>query len=197
MTNKFFDFFLKHKIVLVIFLIGLVYVALPGAQSIDDFPGLKPSVKSDLPGDTWQNPNISAYFSDYDRAGITDYYKNFFSKTLLFGISLPVVSINHRPESAYQYVRDQQESTFLEEYIFPMRDSIFVNGYEPAVENERFKRVRTFIGDNISYKDGYYASKTTLRYYPSNVFLRIFAYLGIWVAIFGIKEITMKLIKEK
>ncbi len=198
MFKNFSDFLFRRKIVLIIFILGLIYVGLPGAQTINDFPGLSPSTKSNLPGDTWQNPNIAAYFSDYRREDITNYYKEIFSKKILWGIPLPIISLNHPPEMAYQYVRDQQESTFLEEYVFPMRESIFVNGYDPKIENDRYHdRDRSFIGDHTQYKKVFYNTKTTLRFYPSNIFLRILVYLGIWVAIFGIKEVLVKLIKQK
>lgn len=198
MIDQFFQSTYKQKFLFLIFILGFIYIVLPGPVSIEDFSGLSPSVRSDLPGDTWQNENIAAYYSDFNRDKITKYYKDFFSKTIFFGLPLPMIAINRPPEEAYQYVRDQQESTFLEEYVFPMRESLFVNGYEPKVENDMFPgRERSFVGDHLSYNQTYFNSKATLRFYTSNVLARIMIYLGIWVAIYGIYLISVKLIKEK
>lgn len=181
---------------LIVFLIGLFYILLPGPSSIDDFPPLPNSVKSKLEGDTIQNPNIAAYFSDYQREDITRYYRDHFEKKLLFGLPFPIVSINRRPEESYQYVRDQQESTFLEEYVNPLRESIYINGYEPKVENDMFnKKDRSFEGDRIAYEGRLFNSKATLRFYPSSIWWRIFIYLGIWLAGLSLYRLTIKVLK--
>lgn len=172
----------KRAVVIIVFVLGLIYILLPGSKSINDFPPLPSSVKSQFEGDTTQNPNIAAYFANFRREYVTKYYKNIFSKKLLYFIPLPVISLNHRPEMAYQYVRDQQESTFLEEYVFPIRESIFVNGYDPEIQNKMLGRKQGFIGNHILYNKGYYETKTTLRFYPSSVFHRIIVYLGIWLS---------------
>ena len=53
------------KIVLIVSsLLLLIYMLLPGADSITDFPALPDSIKSNLEGDTIQVPNVSAYFSN-------------------------------------------------------------------------------------------------------------------------------------
>lgn len=171
-----------NKILVIIFLVGFLYLIAPGASSIDDFPPLQGSTKSKLEGDTIQNPNIAAYFSYFRRDYITNFYKDFFSKTLVPFVALPVISINRPPEEAFKYVRDQQESTFLEEYVFPMRESIYVNGYDPKIANDMYhKGARSFIGDHYFYKDRYFNTKTTIRYYPSNVFIRILIYMASWI----------------
>ncbi len=188
---------IQRSVFVILFLVGLVYVCLPGLSSVEDFAPLSPSIRSTQDGDTWQNKNIAAYYSDYNRREITRFYKNFFSKSLLFGIPLPVIALNHPPGMAYQYVRDQQESTFLEEYVFPLRESIFVNGYEPKVENDRFpERQRSFVGDHKSYNGIYFNSKTTLRYYPSSIFARISVYIGIWMAGYVWLKLFRRILKE-
>lgn len=166
----------------MVFLLGLVYELLPSPRGITQFPPLPGSTKSQLEGDTIQNPNIAAYFSNFNRAGITAFYKDFFSRQLIKGVPLPVVALNHPPEDAYTYVRDQQESTFLEEYVFPMHESLFVNGYEPMVENIMHNNIRSYEGDRIDYHGIWYLSKATLRYYPSNVLVRTTLYICIWLS---------------
>ncbi len=187
----------KRAILIIVFVLGLIYILLPGPSSVFDFPPLPNSIKSDLDGDTWQNPNIAAYFSDFRREEITKFYKSFFSRSIFLGIPLPIISLNRPPEEAYKYVRDQQESTFLEEYVFPLRGSIFVNGYEPRVENDMRGRQESddYIGHFVKYNDKLYVSKTTLRFYPNNVFARVTTYLGIWLALIWFYKVTIKLNK--
>lgn len=192
-------FFLKffREILVGVFLLGLFYLLLPGASSIDDFPALRASAKSNLEGDTIQNPNIAAYFSNFRRDYITYFYKDFFSRTLIPFVSLPVISINRPPEEAFKYVRDQQESTFLEEYVFPMRESIYVNGYDVKLANDMYhKGARSFIGDHYYYGGKYFNTKTTIRYYPSNIILRILIYMASWIlGIFSFKLWRYELFK--
>lgn len=177
----------------LIFLIGLVYILLPGPQRIEDFPPIPGSIVSQLDGDTWQNPNIVAYFSDYDRKGITEFYRQAFNSKLF---SLPSIRVNHPPGNAKIFIRDQQESTFLEEYIYPLRGSLYVNGYEPAVENAMFKKESGFIGNHINYLDSYFVSKTTLRFYPVVWPVRLLNYLLIWFAVIMLWKLTRRALKE-
>ncbi|MDO8619120.1 MAG: hypothetical protein Q7R49_04240 [Candidatus Daviesbacteria bacterium] len=185
---------LTRAVIIVIFVIGLLYLFLPDPVSVFDFPQLPHSVKSNLDGDTWQNPNIVAYYSDLRRDGITKFYRDFFSKSLLFGIPVPMIVLNHPPEEAYRYVRDQQESTFLEQYTFPLRGTIFVNGYEPTTANQiHGKDTTETIANTIKYGDSRYKSKTTLRYYPTSVWARLLVYCGIWFAFVWLFKINRKL----
>lgn len=165
---------------LVLFILGLIYVAWPITSSVYEFPPLPSSVKSNLDGDTWQNFNLVAYFSDFRRSFITNFYRDYFIKIHPFGF-IPPVSLNHPPEYAYKYIRDQQESTFLEEYVYPFRESIYVNGYDPLIDGIMLKRQISFTGAHILHQGQYFDTKTTLRYYPSNPFYRVAIYLGVWV----------------
>lgn len=186
----------KRSLLIILFMVGLIYLSLPGPTKIEDFPALPKSVKSNLDGDTWQNPNIAAYYSDFRRAEITEYYKNFFSRSILFGMPLPIIVLNHPPEEAYRYVRDQQESTFLEEYTFPVWGTIFVNGYEPKTENKiRGRDTEDRVGNTIKYGEVRYNSKTTLRYYPSSLPFRILIYIGVWVGAVWLYQVYRKLFK--
>lgn len=184
------------KILIIAFFLGLIYILIPVPSSIDAFSPIPNSEKSQLEGDTIQNPNIAAYFSDFTRPSITGFYRQEFIKMHWFGFFLPPVSVSHPPEAAYKYVRDQQESTFLEEYIYPLRESIFVNGYEPEVENRMYDKPSDFVGNHILYNGTYYNSKTTLRYYPSNIFYKILIYAGGWVAAIYLYKLYRKSINE-
>ncbi|KKR81613.1 MAG: hypothetical protein UU73_C0001G0111 [Candidatus Daviesbacteria bacterium GW2011_GWA1_41_61] len=200
--NKFFPAEMKRKILSLIFILGLVYLILPGPTKIEDFPPLTPSLKSTLEGDTIQNPNIAAYFSDFRRDYITDYYKQKFASLHIFGRILPPLTLNHPPEYAYQYIRDQQESTFLEEYVYPLRESFFVNGYEPEVENRIYNRGSDFTGNHIIVRNNgvgeelFFNSKATVRFYPTNILGRVLVYTGIWLAAVLIYKLFLKALKD-
>lgn len=183
---------MKSKIILILFILGLIYVIAPEPTSMDGFPPLPDSLKSDEPGDTVQVPNIAAYFSDLDRAKITGFYRDSYRNLQLFGWLFPPLGLNHPPEFSKQVVRDELTGTFLEEYIYPLRGSIFVNGYEPYIENEMKKRTHNFIGDHLHIKGRYFVSKTTLRFYPADLFGRIIVYLGIWLSVFALLEVYKK-----
>lgn len=183
------------RIHLIIFLLGLVYILAPGPTKIEDFSPIPNSLKSDEPGDTYQNPNIAAYFSDFDRNAITNFYRDGYKNKFIWGI-IPPISLNYPPETSKQYIRDQQSSTFLEEYIYPLRGSIFVNGYEPFVENEMHKNPHNFIADHLHIQNRYFASKTTIRFYPADGFDRLIVYMGIWFSVFGLTEVYKNATKK-
>lgn len=187
---------IKKLSFITIFILGLVYLILPGPEKIEDFPAPGNSLKSVEPGDTIQNPNITANYSFLRRDQIRKVYINFYDQLNLFGVKIPSVHLNHPPEAAYQYVRDQQVSTFLEEYTYPLRDSIFVNGYEPKIENEIRKKQHNFFADTIHKNGIFYNSKTTLRFYPSQIFSRILIYVGIWAALILLSKIFIQAVKE-
>lgn len=179
---------------LIFFILGLVYVLAPSPQNINDIPAIPNSVKSDEPGDTYQNPNIAAYHSDWWREDVTNFYKQSFEQlNNIFGIALPAIKLNHPPEESFQYIRDQQRSTFLEQYIFPLRGSLFVNGYEPISKaGKRFDSISV----PVEFKGEYFNSKTTIRFYPVALHTRIIFYLGIWVAILSLLFLTKKIWRD-
>lgn len=190
------NLFKKNGLLKGFFLLGLIYILIPTTLTINSFPPLPNSTKSKLEGDTSQNPNIAAYFSQFRREFITKFYKSDFERKLIPGLPLPVVRINHPPEYAYTYIRDQQESTFLEEYTRPLRESLFVNGYEPLIENQIRRREASLIGNNIIYEEKLYPSKTTIRYYPTSPFFRVLVYIGIWISAIALIRLTIRVNKD-
>lgn len=181
-------------IILSIFLLGLTYLLLPGPKSINDIPPLPESLKSKEPGDTTQTPNIAAYFADLRRKEVIEYYKLKFSYLSFFGFKIPPIRLNHPPEEAYNYIRDQQASTYLEQFSYPLRDSIYINGYEPFDEKGKiYKRGAT----TIYIEGNYYDSKTTLRYYGSAIFMRAILYIGIWISGYYLYKLSKKLYLQK
>lgn len=178
----------------IIFILGLVYILAPGPQSINDIPPLPGSLKSEEPGDTYQNPNISAYFSNYRRKFVTKYYRDEFGSLNFWGLKIPPIRLNHPPEEAFRYIRDQERTKYLEQYFYPLRDAIFVNGYEPSDENgKKFDSISVPI-----YINGYYfTSKTTLRYYHSPLLVRLAVYFISWIFLLILIKLFKKAIYTK
>lgn len=185
------------KFVIGLFLLGLIYILLPGPRSVNDFPPLLNSIKSDEIGDTSQVPNLAAYFSQFQRDSITKYYYQAFSNKFLFGKLIPPIVLNYPPQYAYTLVRDQLYVTFLEEYLYPLKGSVFVAGYEPKIQDDLLHRKHTFLGDHIHVYNQFFVSKTTLRYYPASLPLRLIVYFAIWAVILSQFYLIKKIIKEK
>lgn len=169
----------------------LVYLLLPGPSSINDFPSLPSSAKSTLEGDTIQVSNVAGYFSDNYRIFATSFYSQAFKDKTLFPF-LPI-RINHPPEYAYTAIKVETHSTYLEEYYYPLRDSLFVNGLEPFYEDgtPKFTGAHNFNDEGRVSK-----TKVTLRYYPSSILVRIIIWFGICAAIFLLWKMTKRIIYD-
>lgn len=139
----------------------LFYVALPNL----DFPLPPPgAVQSKEPADT-ETLLRRAYFTDLTRAEVLNWYDIGFNKT---NFRFPTYLMNYPPEESGSIIRDQTRSTFLQEFVHPMRESLYVNGYEPAPTDD----VNRIIIDGVHYRQ-----KIIVRFIPSNVFLRLFVTL--------------------
>lgn len=180
-------------LLVVIFILGIIYLLWPGPKSIHDFPALPESKKSEEPGDTFQNPENSAYFSNHRRGFVTNFYQDNFEHIYFLGLKLPSIRLNHPPEEAFQYIRDQQTSTYLEQFIYPLRESVFVNGYEPFDESGRPFHIGI---TNIVVSDQFFDSKTTLRFYYSNPLFRVLIYFGIWASAVALFILFKKVLRE-
>ncbi len=164
---------LKLFFILFCFLF-LVYLALPSPT----FP--TPPVGAQIskePGDN-ETPLRRAYFTNDTREQVMDNYKKHFDKSPLFGIRLPTYRLNYGPEESQAIIRDQTRSTFLEEVVHPFRESVFINGFEPKESKD------AVVIDTIEWRQ-----KITVRYVPSNVFVRlIVALLTLALAIVLMRE---------
>lgn len=181
---------MKKGIYIFFSIVFLIYLLLPGPGKVGDFNDLPNSVKSDLPGDTYQMPNISGYFSDNYREFTTSYFKSNFQQKTIF--PFPPIRLNYPPEYAFSLIKDQTQSTYLEEYVYPLRDSLFVNGMESFYEDGRSK----FWGSvKLEYKDNAYYTKATIRYYPSPIWARVLLWVGINMAVIWIWKLGRKIIR--
>jgi hypothetical protein len=178
-------------IYLLISLTLLVYLILPGPTAITDFSALPGSIKSSLEGDTIQVPNVAAYFSDNFRHIAVNYYKNEYKSKTLF--PFPPLRLNHPPEDAYTAIKDQTESTYLEEYTYPLRDSLYINGLEPLNEDGT---PRYNGASKIKIDGGEYSTKVIIRYYPSKLLSRVILWIGINFAIVAVYMMGRKIFSK-
>lgn len=159
---------------LIIYFLGLVYL-LP---SIPELPQLAQATLSNEPGDTWQNPDQRGYYTNLKRADVLNEIQEK-SKITIFGYKVPNYRLNYRPEEAHELVRDQLKSNYFEEVVYPLRSSIFVNGWEPknspAYANKPAKEI-----PDISIYGVPYNAKITLK--PNNSYP--LARFLVWTAIF-------------
>ena len=176
----------------VVALILLIYMVLPGPSSITNFPPLPKSLKSTLSGDTWQVPNVAGYFSDNYRDFVIPYYRVHFKSQS--ALPFAPLRLNYPPEFAYTAIKDQTQSTYLEELFYPLRESLFINGLEPFTTDKlpRFEGATRFDPEPGTA----YYTKVTLRYYPSPLWVRVATWAGIVVSFVLLYNLTRKVLKN-
>jgi hypothetical protein len=176
---------LLKGIYFLFFFILLVYVLIPSPKFPSPPPG---AVQSMEDGDT-ETLLRRAYFTDYQRQEVLAYYQNQFSKSTFLNIPFISFRLNYPPEEAQTIIRDQTRSVFLEEIVHPLRESFFVNGFQPKVAK-----------DDIWYKGVHYNTKVTVKYKESSVVIRVIVViLTFIVSTILFKEIgkTLKFLKKK
>jgi hypothetical protein len=138
------------KILFALFSIFLLaYVSIPGS----DFPIPPPdALQSKEPADT-ETPLRRAYFTNYSREEIMTHYKK--QSKLSYVLS-------YGPEEAQGIIRDQTRSTYLEEIVSPLRESVFINGFEPKTQK-----------DAINIEGKPWKQKVIVRFVPSTIYSRL------------------------
>lgn len=126
-------------------------------------PDLAQELRSDLPGDTIQVPNIKAFFTNWNRSQVISYYRS--------NLPEPYILLNHPPERAKEVVRDEIQSYYLQEFVFPLKGSIYINGYE--WKNDVFTPEVSRVKNKILVGKTAYDSKITIRWYPAAPFERL------------------------
>jgi hypothetical protein len=156
------------KAILVLFclfnIFAIVYLISPTPIP----PDLVNSIKSDLPGDTVQLKNVSAYFTNMTRTEVMNFYKAYYSGPFR-------IIINHPPEKAKEIIRDTTQSYYFEEFVLPFKESLYINGFE--WENDVFTKADSRAQNRIIFKDKEYKAKITLRIFPTSPIKRILAFL--------------------
>lgn len=168
----------------------LIYLLWPGPSKISQFRGLPNSVKSTLSGDTVEIPNVAGYFSNNFRDFVVPFYvKNYQEISYL---PFPPIRLNHPPEYSWTVIKKQTETTYLEELVYPLRDSLYVNGYEilrPDGTPVFFSAPRLEEAGKV------WATKATLRLYISNILVRIIVWAGILISMAQIFSFGKRILK--
>lgn len=157
--------------ILIIFNLLAVFYLISPPPILPDLPN---SAKSDLPGDTVQISNVTAYFTNMTRTEVMNFYKAYYSG--LFRINL-----NHPPEKAQDIIIDTIQSYYLEEFVLPFKESLFINGYE--WENDVFTKIESRSKNKLIYHDKEYKAKITLRRFPTPFLNRLIAFFATEIGI--------------
>lgn len=137
-------------------LLAVLYLITPVPQLKD----LTNAVRSDEPGDTVQLKNVSAYYTNLSRTEVINFYMANYSG--LFRIIL-----NYPPEKAKTIIRDTTQTYYLEEFIIPFKESLFINGYEWA--NDVFTPPAKRVMNKLIFKGKEYKAKITLKTFPTSI----------------------------
>lgn len=132
------------------FFLGLLVYVIPASPEFPSPPA--DALQSKEPADS-ETPLRRAYFTNFTREDVMAHYK----KEFKWGIRL-----NYPPEESRTLIRDQTRSTFLEEIVHPLRESVYINGFEPKDAK-----------DAINIEGLPWRQKIIIRYVPSNVLVRV------------------------
>ncbi len=178
---------MKHLyLLLTIYLLGVVYLA----QPIPQLPTLDNATLSNEEGDTWQNPDQRGYYTNLTRNEVTSQIQKK-SQIQIFGKTIPNYRLNYRPEEAHELIRDQLKSNYMEEVVYPLRSSIFINGWEPKKSPFYANKPAKEIPD-ISIYGVPYEAKITLK--PNNS--HFLARLIIWSTAFPLAYLCFISLKK-
>lgn len=165
------------KIFTTIFIIFNIFAVVYLVSPTPKLPDLVNSVKSDLPGDTVQIPNVSGYFTNMTRTEVMNFYKSYYYG--LFRINL-----NHPPEKAKEIIVNTIQSYYFEEFILPFKESLYINGFE--WENDVFTKPEKRIKNKIIFQEKEYKSKITIRTFPVSIPKRLFSFFFTEISIIAI-----------
>ncbi len=178
------------KVTFIIFSVLLfIYMMWPQPQQIYQFNPLPSSVKSDLAGDTWQIPNVAAYFSNKYRAFSIKFYQNNFWN--LVKLPFPPYRLNYPPEYSFIAIKKHTDTTYLEELVYPLKESLYVNGFEPFYENGQPKY---WGAPRFNVEGKTWDTKVTLRLYSSTFYIRLIVFLGIISSIFLLFKLSKRIL---
>lgn len=178
MFKKIFPIF-----VVLINAIFLAYLLIP-APLLKDLPS---SVKSKDPGDTAQMKNVTAFYTNLSRTEVINFYKSAYTGPIL-------IRLNYPPEYAKTIFRNPFQSYYLEEFSLPLKESLYINGYE--WEKDVFTKPENRIAFKMIHEGIEYKSKITLKIIPTPVTVRIFVFLIIEISFFALFNLYRQFLKN-
>ncbi|MBU3957130.1 hypothetical protein KKI19_02555 [Patescibacteria group bacterium] len=176
---------------LLIYLLGVVYLLLPGPN----LPDLEPAFRSTEPGDTWQIPGVWAFYTDLSRRESIDFFEKAFSRSSFLNLPLPTFRLNHPPEYARETIRDTLASNFYEELIHPLRESLFISGWIPSEDQVYLSQSK----EAITYfliEGKQYNAKITLYHVKSPIWATLLIWTGIIVSSLVLAWLVIKIIRS-
>lgn len=159
---------------LLIYLLGVVYLLLPGPN----LPDLEPAFRSTEPGDTWQIPGVWAFYTDLSRRESIDFFEKAFSRSSFLNLPLPTFRLNHPPEYARETIRDTLASNFYEELYHPLRESLFISGWIPGEDKVYLAQAPNPITE-FFIEGQNFTAKITLYHVESPVWARLLILTGL------------------
>ncbi len=159
-----------------------IYLLLPG-------PPLPPadlpqSLKSNEPGDTVQLQRVKAYFTNKTRQDVHNFYQNAFQCSHFLNVCLPFPQyiLNHPPEDAKKIWRDTKRSYYLEEFVHPFRESLFVNGFD--WQRDVFTPPDKRVKNKIVVGNKVWRAKISLRWWVAPVWARLALFWAGWIMVY-------------
>lgn len=177
------------KILLALLLIFNLFALLHLISPTPSIPPLPYSALSNEPGDTIQISNVSAYYTNLTRTEVINFYKANYNGAFR-------IILNHPPEKARDIIRDTIQSYYLQEFVLPFKDSLYVNGYE--WENDVFTKPEKRIKNKLIFNGKEYKAKITLRHFPTSIPQRLLSFYFIQgVIILSVIIYSSYLLKKK
>ena len=155
------------KILIIIFIAFNILAVGYLIRDNPTLPDLINSVKSDLPGDTVQIPNVSAYFTNMTRTEVMNFIK------LITTDSLESI-LTILQKEAKEIIVNTIPSYYFEEFILPFRGSLYVNGFE--WESDVFTKPENRVKNKLIFKEKEYKSKITIREFPVSIPRRLISF---------------------
>lgn len=153
----------------LLLILFLFYFFIPSPQ----IPPLPNSVKSEEAGDTVQIKGVSGFYTDLKRNEVINFYQKSFS-LLFFNYPFLNYRINRPPEESKLVIRDQLRTSYLEEIVHPFRETLIVDGFEPAVlYKDQPGRIE---GEAVVNNGRTFFSKVTVRYMPVPIWKRMLVF---------------------
>lgn len=175
---------LLYLILTVTYLLGIVYLIQPSPQT----PDLSDSFRSTEPGDTYQHPDQKAFYTNKYRSEALAELQSSWSIT---NIPFLEYRLNYPPEEVTTLVREQLYSSYLEEVVHPLRESLFINGWEPS-NSPKYSYLPAEDRPIIITEGIPYNSKVTIRPVYSPIWARLF----VWTAIFPASFLSFMSLKK-
>lgn len=169
-------FKISKLLLIIVFVFWGIYLLLPPSKEL---PPLPQSLKSIEPGDTVQIPGVSAYYTDLSRAEVIKFYQDNFTRSSFLEVPLITYRLNHPPEYVKTLLRDTQQTSYLEEVVHPLRESLFINGFE--WENDPFTVPDKRVKNKMIINGHEYKAKITIFQRNSNPFFRLIVSGGVLI----------------